>query len=69
MDRGPTGWPARSLDLTPCDFFPWGFIKSKVYGTRPRDIEELKERIISAFDEMTAEMRHNTMQEFRDQLT
>ena len=32
------------------------------------DSEELKERIISAFVEMTAEMRHNTMQEYRDRL-
>ena len=65
---GPVRWPARSPDLTPCDFFLWGFIKSKVYGTRPRDIEELKERVSSAFDEVTAEMRHNTMREYRDRL-
>ena len=23
---GPTAWPPRSLDLTPLDFFAWGFI-------------------------------------------
>ena len=23
-------WPARSPDLNPCDFFTWGFLKSKV---------------------------------------
>lgn len=65
---GPMRWPARSPDLTPCDFFLWGFIKSKVYGTRPRDITELKERITAAFDEVTVEMRHKTMQEYRDRL-
>ena len=25
-----TKWPPRSPDLTPCDFFLWGYIKSKV---------------------------------------
>ena len=24
-------WPPRSPDLTPCDFFLWGYLKSKVY--------------------------------------
>ena len=26
-------WPARSPDLTPCDFFMWGYLKDKVYST------------------------------------
>ena len=26
-------WPPRSPDLTPCDFFLWGNLKSKVYAT------------------------------------
>ena len=41
-------WQRRSPNLTPCDFFLVGFIKSKSYGTRPRDITELKEPIVSA---------------------
>jgi len=28
---GPTVWPPRSPDLTPLDFFAWGFIKDVVY--------------------------------------
>ena len=43
--RGPTPWPARSPDLTPCDFFLWGYIKSKVYETPVGSIEQLKRRI------------------------
>ena len=38
-------WPPRSPDLTPCDFFLWGHLKSKVYSTPPQNLEELKERI------------------------
>ena len=28
-------WPARSPDLTPLDFFLWGYLKQKVYKHRP----------------------------------
>ena len=29
--RGDVRWPARSPGLAPCDFFLWGYLKSKVY--------------------------------------
>lgn len=32
--HGPIKWPARSLDLTPLDFFLWGEIKRLVYDGR-----------------------------------
>lgn len=25
---GPIAWPPRSPDLTPCDFFLWGYVKT-----------------------------------------
>lgn len=28
--NGPVNWPAWSCDLTPCDFFLWGFLKDRV---------------------------------------
>ena len=28
-------WPPRSPDLTPCDFFLWGYLKAKVYTSPP----------------------------------
>ena len=43
--RGPHEWPARSPDLTPCDFFLWGWAKEEVYKTKPRSLEELEQRI------------------------
>ena len=41
----PQEWPPRSPDLTPCDFFLWGYLKSKVYVTAPRDMADLIQRI------------------------
>ena len=29
--RGDEEWPARSPDLSPCDFFLWGYLKEKVF--------------------------------------
>ena len=35
-------WQARSPDLTPCDFFLWSFLKSRVYVNRARTLQDLK---------------------------
>ena len=43
-------WPARSPDLTPLDFFLWGYLKSKVYVTPPRDLLYLRGRITQECD-------------------
>ncbi|GFU09792.1 uncharacterized protein TNCV_944611 [Trichonephila clavipes] len=32
---GPVNWPPRSCDLTPLDYFPWGYVKSLVYADKP----------------------------------
>ena len=42
---GDVPWPPRSPDLTAPDFFLWGYLKSKVYSTRPTDLHALKENI------------------------
>uniref|UniRef100_A0A914UJ68 Transposase n=1 Tax=Plectus sambesii TaxID=2011161 RepID=A0A914UJ68_9BILA len=61
-------WSSRSPDLTPCDFFLWGFIKSKVYTINLRDIPELKDRIRNAFGQVTDKMRQKTLLEYRKRL-
>jgi hypothetical protein len=43
-------WPPRSRDLTPCDFFLWGYTKDKVFSSPPRNIDELRQRIIREFN-------------------
>jgi hypothetical protein len=40
--RRPHKWLARSPDLTPCDFFLWGWAKDEVCCTKPRTLEELE---------------------------
>lgn len=53
---GDVHWPARSPDLSMCDFYLWGYLKSKVYVRKPRNLIELKEAIreeISLIEEET----------------
>ena len=33
--RADVGWPARSPDLSHCDYFFWGYAKAEVYKHRP----------------------------------
>ena len=44
--NGNVQWLARSPDSTACDYFLWGFLKSEVYVTMPRNVNELKHRIL-----------------------
>jgi hypothetical protein len=43
-------WPPRSPDLTPCDFFLWGYLKDKVFSTPLQNINELRQKIVREFD-------------------
>lgn len=43
--HGPVNWPARSPDLSPLDFFLWGYVKDRVYTTETKTSAELKARI------------------------
>ena len=53
--RGPIDWPARSPDLTPMDFFFWGVLEDKVYSQKPRSVDDLKNYIRDAFQEINAQ--------------
>ena len=65
---GPTAWPPRSPDVTPLDFFFWGFVKQKVVRESVRDINELKERITGAIQSVTPIMLTNTWRELHRRL-
>ena len=43
--RGNTECPARSPHLNACNFFLWGYFKSKVYKKKPRTTVDLKQNI------------------------
>jgi len=42
-------WPPRSPDLTPYDFFLWGFVKDTVFvPPLPANLQDLRNRITAA---------------------
>ncbi|GFW28865.1 transposable element Tc3 transposase [Trichonephila clavipes] len=42
---GPVSWPPRSYDLTPLDYFLWGYVKSLVYADKPQTLDHLEDNI------------------------
>ena len=49
--------PPRSPYAAPCDFFLWGYVKDQVYvPPLPASIPELKVRIRTAIETITADM-------------
>ena len=66
--RGDLEWPARSPDLTPCDFFLWGYLKFRVYANRPRTLDDLKANIQAEIANIPAAMLVRVMENARKRL-
>ena len=68
--RGFNNLPPRSPDATPCDFFLWGYVKDRVYvPPLPASIPELKVRIRTAGETITADMLQRVWNELDDRVT
>jgi hypothetical protein len=64
-DNNLLPWPPRSPDLTPCDFFLWGFVKDSVYvSPMQTSIQQLRDQIMHAVQAITVDMLHNIWNEF-----
>lgn len=50
-------WPARSPDLSACDYFLWGYLKERVYVNKPRTILELKANIVAEIRGLQPQMK------------
>ena len=64
VDKTFLSWPPRSPDLTPCDFFVWGYVKDVVYvPPLPANQRELRARINNAFQQIGRDMLQRVWQE------
>ena len=52
----PFPWPPKSPDLTPMDFWLWGYMKSKVYEFYPQSVSHLKDAVRAAIQEIPIAM-------------
>lgn len=60
--NGPVNWPARSCDLTPLDYFLWGYLKSQVYANKPTTLEALRVNIETAIANIRADLCEKVME-------
>jgi len=61
-------WHPRSPELTPRDYFLWGYLKTKQFETRPRTTADLKQRIQDEVAAIPVEMLREVMNSFRSRL-
>ena len=60
-------WSPKSPDLIPCDFFLWCYMKDRVFvPPMPRDIADVRERIIAAVNKINRPMLTRVWQELDD---
>ncbi|GFT84981.1 DUF4817 domain-containing protein [Trichonephila clavipes] len=57
-------WPPRSPDLTPADFWLWGYLKSRVYLSGPSSLSELKDAIHREVSSIHPDMLHSAVAGF-----
>jgi len=55
-------WPPCSPDLTPPDYFLWGYLKGTVYQKKPQTIDALKANITEEIQAVTADVLARTFQ-------
>ena len=55
-------WPPRSPDLSPCDYYLWGYLRTKVYSPTPNNLEELKANITREVKSIKPETLISTFQ-------
>jgi len=57
-------WPPRSPDLNPCDFYLWGYLKSRVYRPIPKSVSELKANIAREIKNISKDDLKNVFENF-----
>ncbi|GFW89764.1 uncharacterized protein TNCV_4069631 [Trichonephila clavipes] len=57
-------WPPWSPDLTPADFWLWGYLKSRVYLSGPSSLSELKDAIHREVSSIHPDVLHSTVAGF-----
>lgn len=64
--RGDLNWHAHQT--APCDFFLWGYLKSKVYCNRPNTLEDLRNNIDAEIARIPVDMLERVHENFRKRM-
>ncbi|GFU07324.1 uncharacterized protein TNCV_2656341 [Trichonephila clavipes] len=65
---GPVNWPPRSYDLTPLDYFLWGYVKSLVYADKPQTLDHLEDNIRRVIADIRSQMLEKVIENWTSRL-
>ncbi|GFW61686.1 uncharacterized protein TNCV_3706211 [Trichonephila clavipes] len=65
---GPVNWPPRSCDLTPLDYFLWGYVKSLVYADKPQTFDHLEDKISRVISDIRPQMLEKVIKNWTSKL-
>ncbi|GFT91140.1 DUF4817 domain-containing protein [Trichonephila clavipes] len=65
---GPVNWPPRSCDLTPLDYFLWGYVISQVYADKPQTLDHLEDNIRRVIADIRPQMLEKVIENWTSRL-
>ncbi|GFV69648.1 putative transposable element [Trichonephila clavipes] len=65
---GSVNWPPRSCDLTPLDYFLWGYVKSLVYADKPQTLDYLEDNIRRVIADIRPQMLEKVIENWTSRL-
>ncbi|GFY33230.1 hypothetical protein TNCV_1240801 [Trichonephila clavipes] len=65
---GPVNRPPRSCDLTPLDYFLWGYVKSLVYADKPHTLDHLEDNIRRVIADIRPQMLEKVIENWTSRL-
>ncbi|GFU86782.1 DUF4817 domain-containing protein [Trichonephila clavipes] len=66
---GPVNWPPISWDLTPLDYFLWGYVKSLVYADKPQTLDHLEDNIRRVIADIRPQMLEKVIENWTSRWT
>ncbi|GFS76579.1 putative transposable element [Trichonephila clavipes] len=65
---GPVNWPSRSCDLTPLDYFLWGYVKSLIYADKQQTLDHLTDNIRRVIADIRPQMLEKVIENWTSRL-
>ncbi|GFW17136.1 transposable element Tc3 transposase [Trichonephila clavipes] len=65
---GPVNGPPRSCDLTPLDYFLWGYVKSLVYVDKPQTLDHLENNVRRVIADIRPQMLKKVIENWASRL-
>ncbi|GFW53740.1 uncharacterized protein TNCV_3938341 [Trichonephila clavipes] len=65
---GSVNRPPRSCDLTPLDYFLWGYVKSLVYADKPQTLDHLEDNIRRVIADIRPQMLEKVIENWTSRL-